>query len=94
MLIRRHELSDAEWEFVRPLLPVASRQATVVGRVLSKTGTTTRPAMRTTAMYVDRAGAVLPLDGTLTLLAQLHIPLHRVVVDTGQWGSPRPQSAG
>ncbi|MFF4690224.1 IS5 family transposase [Streptomyces sp. NPDC001307] len=24
-MIRRHELSDAEWEFVRPLLPVSSR---------------------------------------------------------------------
>ncbi|MFD6045905.1 transposase [Streptomyces koyangensis] len=24
-MIRRHELSDAEWEFVRPLLPVSLR---------------------------------------------------------------------
>ncbi|MGV9346920.1 transposase [Streptomyces spiralis] len=24
-MIRRHELPDAEWEFVRPLLPVSSR---------------------------------------------------------------------
>ncbi|WP_399056467.1 transposase, partial [Streptomyces evansiae] len=24
-MIRRHELSDAEWEFLRPLLPGASR---------------------------------------------------------------------
>lgn len=24
-MIRRHELSDAEWEFVRPLLPESSR---------------------------------------------------------------------
>jgi transposase len=24
-VIRRHELSDGEWEFVRPLLPVSSR---------------------------------------------------------------------